>query len=234
MLKKYLTSLYGKAMELNDRNVNDALDEFWPFHSLLDVGCWDGEKTLEYAKSAKAKKVYGIEIVSEKSQEAQKKWIHVMSLIADKDTWPYEDSSLDCVVSNQVIEHLSDIDHFLSEASRVLKTGWYLITSTNNLSSWHNIFALLLWWTPFDLTNSSKKWIWLWNPLAIHQWEISENGESWTHKTILNTRWMNAWFALFWLQAVKHTWAWYYPFSPRIGKWFPRHSAFITLVNKKT
>lgn len=220
-------------MRLNDQNVNTLLSEFWPFESILDVGCWDGEKTLEYAKSAKAKEVYGIELVESQAKKAQKRGIQTMSVVADRNRWPFEDESLDCVISNQVIEHLSDIDHFISEAHRVLKKWWYIITSTNNLSSWHNIFAIILWWTPFDLTNSSKKWIGIGNPLAIHQGEASENGDSWTHKTILNTRWMNSWFELYWFSPVEHRGSWYYPLPAKVGKYLKKHSAFVTLINSK-
>lgn len=232
-LKRYLVSLYSNAMELNDKNVCEFLSEFWPFETLLDVGCWDWEKTIAYSKNANSEGIYGIEVVKDKAKEAEKKWITTYSIIADREKWPFEDNALDCVVSNQVIEHLSDIDFFISEAKRVLKQWGYLITSTNNLSSWHNIFATIMGWTPFDLTNSSKKWIGIWNPLAIHQWETTINGDSWTHKTILNTRWLNSWFSLYGFSPIKVKWSWYYPLPNILGYWFPKHSAFITLANRK-
>lgn len=233
-MKKFLKNFYGQAVDFNDVNVSELLAKYWPFESMLDVGCWDWEKTLVYAKNAWTQKIYWIEIVAEKVEETKAKWIETFSLITDKYRWPFDYNFLDCVVSNQVIEHLTyNIDNFISEASRVLKKWWYLITSINNLASWHNICATLFLCAPFDLTNSSKKVGDIWNPLALHQWEIPENGASWTHKTILATRWMNDWFSVYGFGPVKRLWSWYYPFPAIVGKWLPWHSAFITLANKK-
>lgn len=73
-LKKYLEKIYDDAMLLNDKNVCNTLLEFSKENSsILDVGCWDGVKTLEYAKNAKATKIYGIEIVAEVALEANSK-----------------------------------------------------------------------------------------------------------------------------------------------------------------
>ena len=232
-VKKYLNNIYAQAMLDNDANVCKAIKESGPFESILDVGCWDGTKTLEYAKNAKSKNIFGIEIVENKSKEAQEKGIKTFSMIADRDRWPFEDGSVDCVTSNQVIEHLSNVDHFLSEASRVLKKDGVLITSTNNLSSWHNIVALVFGWAPFDLTNSSIKAIGIGNPLALHKGESSSNGDSWTHKTIFTTKWLNDWMLLYGLNPIKNYGAGYYPLPSFFGAFFKKHSAFITIVNKK-
>lgn len=233
MIKKYLNKIYDDAMRLNDANVCQAISESGPFENILDVGCWDGKKTLEYAKSAKGKNIFGIEIVDEKAKEANSKNIKTFSLIADRDVWPFEDESLDCVVSNQVIEHLSDVDHFISEAYRVLKKGGVIVTSTNNLSSWHNIFALVFGWAPFDLTNSSKKAIGIGNPLALHKNELTINGGSWTHKTIYNIKWLNDWFSVYKFIAIKNYGSGYYPLPAQFGKFLKKHSAFFTIVNNK-
>lgn len=225
--------MYSDSMDLNDENVNQALKDLGPFENILDVGCWDGDKTLKYAKSAEAKNIFGIELVEKMAKTASQKGIKTFAFYADRDKWAIEDGSIDCVISNQVIEHLSDVDHFISEAYRVLKPGGYLVTSTNNLSSWHNIFSLIFGWTPFDFTNSSKKGIGIGNPMALHQGEVSLNGDSWTHKTIFNKRWLNEWFALYGFKSVKDYGSGYHPLPPFIGKYFKKHCAFIVLVNKK-
>lgn len=231
--KKYLIHSYDTAADLNDNNVYLACKSIWPISSILDIGCWDGVKTMKYAENAQATNVYGIELVPEKAKEAWDKWIITFSLIADRDRWPFEDWSLDCVISNQVIEHLSNVDHFISESSRVLKKWGYLITSTNNLSSWHNIFALIMWWAPFDLSNSSTKMSGIGNPLAAHKGEMLQNGASWCHKTIYTTRWLNDWMNIYDFIPIKHFWAGYYPFASKLGFLLKKHSAFITLINQK-
>lgn len=60
-------------------------------------------------------------------------------------------------IQNPVIEHLFDTDNFVSESFRILKPGGYTIVSTVNLASWHNIFALILGYQPFDFANISIK-----------------------------------------------------------------------------
>lgn len=233
MIKNLLTNMYKKSMDLNDYNVNLAIKEHGPFQTILDVGCWDGTKTLEYANSAKAKTVYGIELVKEQAEVANKKGIKTFAFYADKDRWVFEDESIDCVISNQVIEHLSDVDHFISESYRVLKPGGVIITSTNNLSSWHNVVSLVFGWAPFDLTNSSKKGIGIGNPLSLHRGETTINGDSWTHKTIFNKRWLNDWFSLYGFGVLKDYGSGYHPLPPFLGRFLKKHCAFITLVNNK-
>jgi SAM-dependent methyltransferase len=40
---------------------------------------------------------------------------------AGADKWPFEDDSIDEVMAENLIEHIKDLDHFMSEAWRVLK-----------------------------------------------------------------------------------------------------------------
>lgn len=37
--------------------------------------------------------------------------------------WPVDDAAFDVAVSNQVLEHVTDLDHFMAELSRVLRPG---------------------------------------------------------------------------------------------------------------
>ncbi len=64
----------------------------------------------------------------------------------DGDTLPFSDKSFDIVVSNHVIEHVSDADRHLSEIERVLKDGGLAYLATpNRFWPWeaHNNVALL-------------------------------------------------------------------------------------------
>src|SRR6185437_4841374 len=134
-MKKILAKAYDNAHRLNDDYFEKAIKETGPHNTLLDVGCWDGELTKKYQEIAEAEHVYGIEVVKEMSDKAEEKGIKSYALRADQDIWPFENESIDCIISNQVIEHLSNIDHFLSEATRTLKKNGVIITSTNNLAS---------------------------------------------------------------------------------------------------
>lgn len=231
-MKEKLVKMYGNAMIFNDHLVSESIKMNGPFESILDVGCWDGEKTIDYARACGAKNVYGIEIVKDMSDKARENGIKCSSLKADQDIWPFQNESIDCVVTNQVIEHLSDLDHFFSEASRVLKKGGFLITSTNNLASWHNIFSLFFAWTPFDLTNSSKISSGIGNPLAVHRGEECKR-TTWTHKCIYTPRWLFEWQSLYGLRKISHMGSGFYPFPASWGNFFKNHAAFMIITTQK-
>ncbi len=72
------------------------------------------------------------------------------SIVSDLNKkFPLEDNLFDTVVSTDVIEHLYDINNFLSEIHRVLKKGGKVIISTPNAISWRNRLFLLFGKNPF-------------------------------------------------------------------------------------
>ena len=233
MFKKYLHNLYKEAEDLNTANVMEALKSTGPHEILLDVGCWDGVASQDWISSSQAKTVYGIEPIKFAAEKAEEKGIKTFVIEAERDKWPLKDNSVDCVVSNQVVEHLSNLDHFFSEAERVLKPGGYLITSTNNLSSLHNIFSIILGYAPFDLTNSSSKKIGIGNPFAIHKGESDPRGSSWTHKCVYTPRWLKDWQEAYNLKFKGYLGSGFYPLPASLGKIFKGHSAFITTICQK-
>jgi hypothetical protein len=107
------------------------------------------------------------------------------------------------------------------------------VTSTNNLSSWHNIASLLLGWAPFDLSNSSHRALGIGNPFAIHKGEAAANGASWCHKCVYTSRWLEDWFGLYGFSHVRTYGAGYYPLPAATGMLLKRHCAFITLMSRK-
>lgn len=50
-------------------------------------------------------------------------WATRLSAARPSDPWPYDDQSVDVVVSNQVLEHVLDHHRFFGELSRVLRVG---------------------------------------------------------------------------------------------------------------
>jgi SAM-dependent methyltransferase len=234
-MKKYLEKLYIEAEKLNTQNVIKALEKNSPHAVLLDVGCWDGEATKDWIFASKPEKIIGIESanVPEVIKKAEALNIQVKNIQADAEHWPIEDNSVDCVVSNQVVEHLTNLDHFFSEAQRVLKPGGYIVTSTNNLSSFHNIVSLVLGFAPFDLTNSSSKVSGIGNPFALHKNERDPRGATWTHKCVYTVRWLKDWQAIYGLEFVESYGAGLYPFPSTFGSILKLYSAFITVVCRK-
>ena len=233
MIKKYLTYLYKEAERQKERMLKQVLSTLPKNGTLLDVGCWDGEKTLWWGEALKAKRIIGLDSVESACQIARDKGIEAHVCNLDREKWPIKDNTIDYLVSNLVIEHLSDVDHYILESNRVLKKGGYSIISTNNLSSWHNIFSLIFGWTPFDLTNSSPR-VWsIGNPLVIHNDVKSVYGPTFLHKCVYTIKWLKEWYELydFKLEYVKG--AGYYPLPNFIGNIDKTHASLMILVFKK-
>lgn len=203
-----------------------------PEHSLLDVGCDDGERTLLFASAIGTTKLYGVEIVAERASQAEGRGIAVSR--ADlNERLPYDDGSFDVVCSNQVIEHLADTDTFVAEVARVLRPGGYAITSTENLASWHNVGALVLGWQPFSLTNVSRVRQGLGNPLAIHRAEEGLMLETWQHLRVFAYRGLRELFEVHGLEVEAVLGAGYYPLPGRLARLDPRHAAFLAVKARK-
>jgi len=54
-------------------------------------------------------------------------WSERIAVIRSSDAWPYPDSFFDIIVSNQVLEHVTDHDLFFKESYRTLKDGGYAV-----------------------------------------------------------------------------------------------------------
>ena len=218
---------------MSRRNIQKALQEISPKATLLDVGCMDGEYTEGWTQAVKAKHVMGIEVVPELVKSAKRRGIEVLRHDLNKDIWKIKDKSVDCVLSNLVIEHLSNVDLFIGESYRVLKKGGYTIVSTNNLSSWHNILSLVLGWTPFDLVNSSNRAWGIGNPYTLHYQEQLIYESSFTHKSVYTIRWLKEWYELYGFKLVSVKGAGYYPLPAFFGNIDKIHCAFMTLTFQK-
>lgn len=233
LVKKYFNDLYKNAESLNLENIETLLNKHSNGNTILDIGCWDGVNTVRWAKASGSKNVIGIETVEAGAKKAEKKKIKVLRQDIDLEKWKLKSSSVDVVVSNLVIEHLSDVDHYISEISRVLKTGGIAVIATNNLSSWHNIISLLLGWAPFDMVNSSRKSWGIGNPMALHRNEALYVGETFSHKCVYNALWLKEWFDIYGLELVDQKGAGYYPLPATFGNYDKKHCAFMSLVFRK-
>src|SRR5207253_1519053 len=91
--------------------------------SLLDVGCWDGGTTIEYARAAGGARAYGIEVFQDPASQAAGRGISVAVMDLERDRFPWADQSIDLVVCNQVFEHLKNVWLPISEIARVLRAG---------------------------------------------------------------------------------------------------------------
>jgi len=150
----YLGSLFRATERANYDGIL-ALAERRAGGSLLDCGCGDGEFTARVARACEAREVWGIESVEPRIAEAESRGIRVVSHDLNR-ILPFPDGRFDVVHANQLLEHLHNTDGFLRELLRVLKPDGYLLLSTNNLSSWHNILSLVLGMQPPPMHVSSE------------------------------------------------------------------------------
>jgi SAM-dependent methyltransferase len=231
VIRQVFTRLYEASEALNRRNIEELIRDR-PCSAFCDLGCDDGNWTTEVALRLDSPKVFGMEIVVERARIARTRGVNVA--VADLAAgFPFEDESFDIVHANQVIEHVTDVDHFLAETNRILRVGGAAVISTENGSSWHNILAATMGWQIFSLTNVSGLASGVGNPLALHR-----GGPpgllSWRHKTIFNFRGLLEILGAHGLRVVRAVGAGYYPLPARFGRIDARHSHFITVQAVKT
>lgn len=224
MIKKFLVRIYREAGVLNLKNILDCLERNKKA-VFVDLGCGDGEVTIKLAKKIGIKKIYGVDIKQEKIRRAKERGIIVKKFDLNK-KFEFKDNVFDIVHANQVLEHLPDSDNFLSEVYRILKRNGYAIISTENASSWCNIFASLLGWQIFSLTNFSGKKYGLGNPLAIHK--NDKTYKYWNHVRIYNIRGLKEYLEIFGFKVKEIKGAGYFPLWASLGNIDKVHCHFIT------
>ncbi len=231
MITKFMMVQRHDAYIQNSHNIISCLNQD-PNANLCDLGCDDGQWTMKLAETVCTKSLFGVELIEERRRQAEALGITAASTDLNGPL-PYQDNYFDIMHANQVIEHLANTDLFLSEIYRTLKPGGYAIISTENLASWHNIFALLLGYMPFSLTNTTSKTAALGNPLAPHANEEFWEFETWHHKTVFTTKGLLHLLKLhgFHINTVKG--AGYYPLGNLFAKMDPFHCAFITISASK-
>jgi ubiquinone/menaquinone biosynthesis C-methylase UbiE len=212
---------------------------------LLDVGCRDGQKTLLFWRKVSAKKIIGIDGVKPRLEAARQRGIKDVVVSDLEKRWPFRKNYFDVVVSNQVIEHVVDLDHFLGEVFRVLKPGGYRVVSTENLASWHNIFSLILGYQDFSHHLIRKSHVG--NPMSPHfgektvSWSARDNSgvddTRYPHVKIMTYRSLIKVFEAFGFKFERGLASGYYPFFGFVSRIFcgldPYHSHFITVKFRK-
>lgn len=230
MLNEVLNKMWLKAMEHNHRNIMMLMD-YDNTAKFLDLGCDDGMVTVKLSQAIGTLDIHGLDINDAKFMEAKNKGVTCFQGDITKGL-PFDDNTFDVVLANQVIEHVSNIDIFISEIFRILRKNGYAVISTENGSSWSNIIAAIFGWQIFSLTNVSSLGSGVGNPLAIHRGERG-NVSSWTHKTIFNYRGLKEVFELHRFTIEKIMGAGYFPLPSFIANIDPRHGHFITIKARK-
>lgn len=93
---------------------------------LLDYGC--GNKPYQRLFAKKFSRHVGADFAGNSDADI---------LIDQNGTVECEDASFDCVLSSQVLEHVTSPQQYLGEAERLLKPGGSLIVSTHGIWPYH-------------------------------------------------------------------------------------------------
>jgi SAM-dependent methyltransferase len=222
----YLYRVFRATEEENRRAILATLEPR-PGARLLDLGTHRGEFTTRVAERVGAGSVCGVELLEEHAAVARGRGIDVRHADLD-DGLPFEDEAFDVVHANQVIEHVRRTDSFLREIRRVLSPGGVACISTNNLSSWHNVFSLVLGLQPMPMHVSDETIVGNpLNPLDGHP--HADMGR--THLRLFTGRALTELCARHGLELVSLRGAGYYPLPPLLGRpaarLDPTHGAFL-------
>jgi SAM-dependent methyltransferase len=228
-LSAFGRDLFAAAAQLNLDQIRHQLRTHAGGDRILDLGCWDGETASYYAPDGLD--IYGVELSLTAMKQANARGVRGMCCSLE-DGLPVAGASFDLVSSNQVIEHLADTDTFLAESYRVLRPGGWVVVSTENMSSWHNIVALVFGWQAFSLTNVTQKRYGIGNPMALLR-DAEPREKGWEHLRIFSFRGLRELLEAHGFVEVSVVGAGYYPLPSTIARFDPRHSAFITAVGRK-
>ena len=204
--------------------------------TLLDIGCGDGSSAMRVAKHIGAGKVIGIDLDDEKLEKAKERGMIVYK--ADlNNKFPLSDESVDVVFANQVIEHLIDVDNFVGEIYRVLTRGRYAVICTENLASWHNIFALLLGNQPYSGPYVSTKYVIGHHPIHSHINVGKTRNPYLKHNTVMAYRALRMIFQVYGFKVERIIGSGYYPLPRLLARLYcrldPSHAHFLTLKARK-
>jgi SAM-dependent methyltransferase len=129
-----------------------------PGAALLDIGCGSGEATARFGTVLGARQLFGLDGSVSQARAAAGRAVRVA--IADFERQlPFGSARFHAIALNQVIEHIRNLDLFVSELARLLHSGGHLLLATPNLASWTNICALVLQQQAFSQTISSRYYL---------------------------------------------------------------------------
>jgi len=239
----FLSRIWTEAMQQNIKNIIYLLEKNSEA-KIIDIGCGDGQESTLFKKKIGCEDIEGVDGLRGRLEVADKRGVTTIYADLEK-KWQLPSNTYDVVISNQVIEHLVDIDNFIEEALRILKPGGYCVISTENLSSWHNVFALVFGFQDFSHHIIKKKHVN--NPLSLHygektaSWSKEDHGgvddSTYPHNKILTYRSLIKVFEEYGFKFENGRGSGYYPLFGQLSliaaRIDPYHSHFITVKMRK-
>lgn len=95
-------------------------------YNILDYGC--GVRPYEYLFEGRINKYVGVDVGNNSKADI---------IIEPGEKLPVNKNEFDIVLSSQVLEHVEDVEQYLKECNRVLKTDGFLLLSTHGTWQYH-------------------------------------------------------------------------------------------------
>src|SRR5712692_439449 len=233
MISNYFSNIYEKNLEASRRRSLSLVPKLNEKDVLVDAGCGNGKMAYRAMNAAGLHEALGLELALEPALKAKSPQLRVVR--ADLDVGiPLSRESVDVIFAHHVFAHLTDHDTFLSEIHRVLRPNGYCILSTENLSAWNNILALVAGFQDFS-HNASSVW-YLGNPLSPHYRKRTPSGFS-PHYKIFTPRSLRDIFEAHGFEVERLIGTGVYPLPRSIAGFVeqldPWHSQFLTLRARK-
>ena len=129
-----------KTSIINNENKNrlinlELLDKFVKKHNftLVDAGCGKGKNLGDIILKYPNAKIIGIDNFKPDLDDAKKRFPNEIDFLhCDCLNMKINSKSVDIVITNQVIEHITKYEKYLSENKRILKSNGLFILSTPN------------------------------------------------------------------------------------------------------
>lgn len=124
--------------------------------TIVDLGCGRGEFAALLGNELNATEVHGVELTNQYRKEAEERDVifHVLNLEAD--TLPFDDKSVDLVISFGVLEHIKYYDNLFDESYRIMHDCGLIWLAVPNLGSYLNRISLLFGFQPRNVEISSQ------------------------------------------------------------------------------
>jgi SAM-dependent methyltransferase len=128
---------------------------------ILDYGCGRGE-VVNLLLAAKFD-AFGCDIYYDESyyEQVDPSLLGVRIFRMEGYNTPFDDASFDCIINNQVIEHVEELDQLLAEMSRLLKPGGVVLSLFPDKAVWqegHCLVPFLHWFPKYSRARLYYAW----------------------------------------------------------------------------
>jgi methionine biosynthesis protein MetW len=144
-----------RSLNYGRHAVAELSDLVAPFERVVDLGAGGGDDLAAAQRASPGAELHGVELDPDKCAELARRGIAVHSIDLEHDPLPFDDESVDVVISNQTLEHTKEIFWIFHQIARVLRVGGHLIVGVPNLAGIQNRVLLAVGRQPSVIRTAS-------------------------------------------------------------------------------